>query len=55
MSHVIRQSTVEVIWLQLQSLRALHGAAVRSGDEHLRRAMAEYGQSLALADTQVAA
>jgi len=55
MSHVIRESTTELIWLRLQSLRALHGPAVRSGDEHLRRAMAEYGQSLALQKMREAA
>ena len=48
MSQVTKKSTAETIRMGLQSLRALHGAAVWSEDQRLRAAMAEYRKSLDL-------
>ncbi len=48
MSHVRNESTAETIRMRLQLLRTYHQAAVRSGEECLRAAMAEYQQSFGL-------
>ncbi len=45
MSYVNNQSTPEAIRMRLEFLRKYHTSVVRSGDERLRAAMAEYGES----------
>ena len=44
MSYVTNQSTPDSLRTRLEALRQFHGALVRSGDEHLRAAMADYAQ-----------
>ena len=45
MSHVTKESTAQAIRTRLELLRNYHYAAVRSGEERLQAAMADYLQS----------
>ena len=42
----MNQLTPETIRARLEAVRSFHGAAVRSGDERLRAAMAEYARQV---------
>ena len=45
MRQVTNESTVEVIRMRLHLLRNLYSSSMRSGEEHLLAAMAEYEKS----------